>query len=117
MKSLTQIFCDCTLYPSIVSAGICSHWVFFYYVYNLFIFRICNNVGNCTCSKCDCFEGYSGEMCECNDRNCPYHNGSLCGGKSFTVKSLCIDSYVNYISVIHLALSADVLEIHVKNEM
>lgn len=29
MKLLTQIFCDCTLYPSIVSAGICSHWVFF----------------------------------------------------------------------------------------
>lgn len=28
MKTLTQIFCDCTLYPLIVLAGICFHCFF-----------------------------------------------------------------------------------------
>lgn len=49
--------------------------------------RICSNAGNCTCRKCDCFEGFSGEMCECNDLNCPSFNGKLCGGQ-------CLESYV-----------------------
>lgn len=43
--------------------------------------RICSNAGNCTCRECNCLDGYSGLKCECNDRTCPSHNGSLCGGE------------------------------------
>lgn len=46
----------------------------------LFLNSICNNVGNCICRKCECFDGYSGDKCECNDKNCRSYEWMFCGG-------------------------------------
>ena len=48
---------------------------------------ICSGRGECVCGTCECNfrrgnseEKYSGKWCQCDDYNCPFYDGALCGG-------------------------------------
>lgn len=48
---------------------------------------ICSGLGDCVCGQCVCHTSdvpnkhIYGTFCECDNMNCEFHNGSLCGGK------------------------------------
>ncbi|XP_010120113.1 PREDICTED: integrin beta-2, partial [Chlamydotis macqueenii] len=48
---------------------------------------ICSGLGDCVCGQCICHASdipdkqIYGTFCECDNMNCEFHNGSLCGGK------------------------------------
>ncbi|NWX16072.1 ITB2 protein, partial [Aegotheles bennettii] len=48
---------------------------------------ICSGLGDCVCGQCICHTSnvpdrkIFGTFCECDNMNCEFHNGSLCGGK------------------------------------
>ncbi|XP_014804726.1 PREDICTED: integrin beta-2 isoform X1 [Calidris pugnax] len=48
---------------------------------------ICSGLGDCVCGQCICHTSdvpdkhIYGTFCECDNMNCEFHNGSLCGGK------------------------------------
>ncbi|ESO10276.1 hypothetical protein HELRODRAFT_139427, partial [Helobdella robusta] len=50
--------------------------------------KICSGHGQCICGKCECnpinpsdpSKKYSGSYCDCNNYNCDYEDGKLCGG-------------------------------------
>ncbi|KFZ60694.1 Integrin beta-2, partial [Antrostomus carolinensis] len=47
---------------------------------------ICSGLGDCVCGQCICHTSdvpnkhIYGTFCECDNMNCEFHNGSLCGG-------------------------------------
>jgi len=49
---------------------------------------ICSGHGRCECGRCVCDAishkqpqlTYSGDYCQCNNYNCDYHDGKICGG-------------------------------------
>lgn len=47
---------------------------------------ICSGLGDCVCGQCVCHTSdvpnkqIYGTFCECDNMNCEFHNGSLCGG-------------------------------------
>lgn len=46
--------------------------------------KMCSGHGICDCGKCQCYENWSGDICECslsiNDCMSPFYKGSLCSG-------------------------------------
>ncbi|XP_030310123.1 integrin beta-2 isoform X2 [Calypte anna] len=48
---------------------------------------ICSGLGDCLCGQCYCHDSdvpnkeIYGPYCECDNMNCEFHNGFLCGGK------------------------------------
>ncbi|XP_024122859.1 integrin beta-1 isoform X3 [Oryzias melastigma] len=56
---------------------------------------VCSGRGTCIEGSCECFrrenprERYSGRFCECDNFNCPYHNGRICGGHGECVCGKC----------------------------
>ncbi|XP_050418520.1 integrin beta-1 [Patella vulgata] len=54
---------------------------------------VCSQHGDCVCGECQCYpiransaRIYSGRYCECNDYNCYYSFGQICGG---TTRGVC----------------------------
>jgi len=53
---------------------------------------VCSGQGRCECGRCVCDAisksdpelRYSGDFCQCNNYNCDYHGGLICGGASQT---------------------------------
>ncbi|ESO97208.1 hypothetical protein LOTGIDRAFT_143391 [Lottia gigantea] len=65
---------------------------------------VCSNHGECVCGECECYpirvnsaRTYSGRFCECNDYNCYYYDGQMCGGTNRGVckcgKCQCLPGY------------------------
>uniref|UniRef100_A0A3P9LKM0 Integrin beta n=1 Tax=Oryzias latipes TaxID=8090 RepID=A0A3P9LKM0_ORYLA len=56
---------------------------------------VCSSRGTCIGGYCECNrrenpkEKYSGKFCECDNFNCPYHNGRICGGHGKCVCGQC----------------------------
>ncbi|XP_078789599.1 putative integrin beta-like protein C05D9.3 [Oryzias latipes] len=56
---------------------------------------VCSGRGTCISGYCECNrrenpkERYSGRFCECDNFNCPYHNGRICGGHGKCVCGQC----------------------------
>ena len=55
--------------------------------------QVCEGQGQCDCGTCVCdvvrpgaSQTYSGRFCECNDYECDWYNGALCGGEHLFVK-------------------------------
>ena len=54
---------------------------------------VCSGHGRCECGRCVCDAisqladpelTYSGDFCQCNNYNCDYHDGLICGGPCHT---------------------------------
>ncbi|KAJ8313535.1 hypothetical protein KUTeg_008096 [Tegillarca granosa] len=65
---------------------------------------ICSGRGECFCGVCHCFSRrndpstkYSGKWCQCDDYDCPFSNGVICGGSANGVcycgKCSCTSAY------------------------
>lgn len=57
---------------------------------------ICENRGVCDCGVCKCYQRpsakylISGQFCECDNYNCPRHDGKLCSGHGYCVCAKCL---------------------------
>lgn len=66
---------------------------------------ICTGHGRCECGRCVCDAisksdpelRYSGDFCQCNNHNCDYHDGRICGGEDrgrcVCGRCVCNDEY------------------------
>ncbi|NXC17750.1 ITB2 protein, partial [Corythaeola cristata] len=56
---------------------------------------ICSGLGDCVCGQCICHTSdvpdkqIYGTFCECDNMNCEFHNGFLCGGKGHVLRGTC----------------------------
>ena len=52
--------------------------------------KLCSSQGFCRCGKCQCYDGFHGDYCQCGNFECPRSEGIVCSGHGKCICGTCI---------------------------